>query len=282
MKYKIVDIPITKEFIETNDTLHCTTEQAVRVESPSAFSVVVRRVNVSYGTHFASTPLVVKFSESQYAIPNATHLKLRTAAYYRDWEESDGSGIGDSEEATLRRDTDFATFQREAGQTPLTGAHHVQVSTIYTSECWVLCTSIAPTSQMGMNCLNESVWRGYDAATLIADPTQFAKQLGIDFGNTLSLSDLEGPGKVLWMSRPVVLVGHGPVVYAESPSDLIESFPKESWGLIALFVKRIRFSNQKEYRFAISIGGLREPKERTFDILVTRELRDLCRLVEWD
>ena len=75
---------------------------------------------------------------------NSKYIKLGTTTYYRDWEESDRGGIGDSEEGTLRRHTDFATFQREAGQTPLSGAHHAQISLTYKREYWILCTSIAP------------------------------------------------------------------------------------------------------------------------------------------
>ena len=68
---------------------------------------------------------------------------------------------------------------------------------------------------------------------------------------------------------------HGPVVYAESPSEVIEKFPKVSWGLVAPFVKRAHFSGQKEYRFVISIGGLGDPKERDLELTITQELRAL-------
>ena len=194
MKHKFEDLPITQEFRRANDGPYCRTEQAVRVDSPSAFHIVVRRVNVSSPAFLASVSKVVRFSESQYAIPNSVNIKLRTAAYYRHWEETDECGIGDPEEATLRRNTDLATFQQEAGQTPISGAHHVQVTSTQVRECWVLCTSIAPTLLTGMNSMRASVCRGYDAATLIVDPSRFAKQLGIDFGNALRPSDLAHPG----------------------------------------------------------------------------------------
>ena len=231
MRVKIEDIPITEEFRRKNDDPHCRTEYAVSVVSPSAFRVAVRRVNVSSPAFLTSTPKVVRLSESQYAIPNCVNNRLRTAAYYREWEESDSCGIGDPEEATLRRSTDLATFQQEAGQTPISGAHHVRTTLTYRSECWILCTSIAPTSPTGMNNLRASVCSGYDAATLIADPSHFAKQLGIDFGDTLRPSDLEHPGPTWWTLLPQVFVDHGPVEYAESPSDVIERFPRATWDL---------------------------------------------------
>ena len=73
---------------------------------------------------------------------------------------------------------------------------------------------------------------------------------------------------------------HGPVVYTESPSDVIERLPKASWGLITPFVKRKRFSDQEEYWFVISIGGSGDSKELTLDQTITEELRALTRLVE--
>ena len=255
-------------------------EHVVRVDGPSSFHVVVRFVNVSGPVFLGRPSRVVKFSESQYAIPDSEHIKLRTAAYYREWEESNRCGIGDSEEATLRRGTDFATFQREAGQTPLLGADNIRTSVKYTKECWIFCTSIAQSSATGMNRMQERVCRGYDATTLIVDPFQFAKQLGIQLGNTLQASDLKGPSQTLWTVRPQVFIDHGPVTYTESPSDVIERFPKASWGLITPFVKRVRFSDQKEYRFAISVWGEGGPKEPTLDLIISEELRALTGLTE--
>lgn len=271
---------MTQEFRRENDGPHCWTEHAVRVVGPTAFRVAVRRVNLSSPAFLASTPKVVRFSEGQYAIPNSENIRLRTAAYYREWEESDRCGIGDPEEATLRRNTDLATFQQEAGQTPVPGAYHIQTTLTYRSECWILCTSMAPTPLMGMDSLRASVCRGYDAATLIADPSQFAKQLGIEFGNTLRPSDLEHPGPTWWMLRPQVFEDHGPVVYEESPSNVIERIPKAWWGLVTPFVKRTHFSGQEEYRFVISIGGLGDPRERSLDLMTTEELRALTHLIE--
>ena len=95
MDYKIVDLPITGEVGRTSDGLYHRAEHAVRIDGPSAFDVVVRRVNVSSPTFLSSTSEVVRFSESQYAIPNSRNIRLRTAAYCRDWEESDSCGIGD-------------------------------------------------------------------------------------------------------------------------------------------------------------------------------------------
>ncbi|MXZ90083.1 MAG: hypothetical protein F4W95_15325 [Chloroflexi bacterium] len=279
MSYKIADIPFTEEYRKTHDALHYRTEYKVRVESPTAFRVYVRRVNVSSRAFLAGTPKIVRFSESQYAIPNSRNIRLRAAAYYRDWEESDGCGIGDAEEATFRRETDFATFQREAGQIPISGARHIQLTLTHRKECWVLCTAMAPWSVTRLDGMRANVCRGYDAATLIEDPSEFARQLGIDFGNALRTSDLESPGPIWWTFRPEVFVDHGPVVYTASPSDVIQRFPQASWELVTPFVKRAHFSHQKEYRFVVSIGGRGDPRQKSLDLSITEELRALTRLI---
>ena len=278
IKYQITELPITHED-KSYDSPYHRVERKVHVNGPSAFHVVVRRVNVTSSAFPSVTSGVVRFSESQYAIPNSDYIRLHTTAYYRDWEDGDRCGIGDSEEATLRRNMDLATFQREAGQTPLPGAQHVQTSLTYRKECWVLCASTAPKSLTQMNSMRASVSRGYDATTLIADQSQFAKQLGIEFGKVFQTSAIKGPGKVWWMLLPQVVVDHGPVEYTETPSDVIERLPSELWGLVMPFAKRGVFSDQNEYRFVVSVGGSGEPEERTLDLEVTEELRGLTRLV---
>ena len=275
-----MDIPITRDYRATHDTTHYRTEHRIRVESPSVFRVTVRRVNVSSRAILAGNPKAVRFSEGQYAIPNSPNIRLRTAAYYRDWEETDGCGIGDAEEATLRRNTNLAAFQREAGQIPTSCTHNVQLALTQRKECWVLCTSIAPTPLTGLDRMRASVCQGYDAATLIADSSEFARQLGLDFGNALRPGDLDHPGPMWWTLRPKVFVDHGPVMYADFPSDVIERFPNQSWGLVTPFVKRTRFSEQNEYRFVISTGGLGDPQERSLDLMTTAELRALTHLIE--
>ncbi len=280
MRLKIEDIPITQEFRRAYDGAHCRTEHAVRIGGPSAFQVVVRRVNVLSPTFLSSTSEVVRFSESQYAIPNSVNIRLRTAAYYRNWEESDRCGIGDPEEATFRRNTDLATSRREAGQTPIPDAHGIQTTLTHKSDCWILCTSMAPTLLTDTNSMRASVCQSYDATTLIADSSHFAKQLAIDLGNSLRPSDLERPYDVWWQLCPQLFVDHGSVVYTESPSEVIEKFPQGSWGLVTPFVKRTHFSDQEEYRFVLSIGGMGGPKEKSLDLIITDELRALAHLVD--
>ena len=133
---------------------------------------------------------------------------------------------------------------------------------------------------MGIEKLRSSICAVYDGATLIDNPSSFAKQLGVDFGNVFNEGHVKHPRPGRQMFTPLVMVDHGPVVYANSTSDIIEHFPKESRGLVTPFVKRRGFSDQEEYRFVISIPNPAELTERQLDLNVTDELRILTRMLD--
>ena len=253
-------------------------EAYVAVQNP--FHISIANVNVSRMNSVNKPTNLIKSSKGEHAIPVSNDIRLRTSAYYRGLEESDSGGIGDKEEATFYRDTDFATFQRDSGQSPLQAAHHVHVNLTHRRECWLFCTSSAPVFFTETKKMRESIDPDYDAVTLIEDPSSFAMQLGIDFGGSFETSAVTHPGPAHWKLPGLVIVEHGPVVYAESPSERISRFLPEYRGLVTPFFKRKRFSVEKEYRFVISIGGQAEPKETSFDLNVTKELKDLTRLIE--
>ena len=237
----------------------------------------------SYAVDFSRTPFsetptsIVKFSERQYAIPHSQRVKLATPSHYRDIEEVASNGIGDSLEAIYKRETDMSTFQKETGQELVQGAEHVSVKLTYEAECWMFCASIVPklNTSREMEKLRESLDVTYDCWTSITNPSEFAKQLGIDFGNSFKPNLLHQPGPIWWQLKPVVFVKHGPVIYTDQVSKEIERFPKDMYGTVTPFIKRSRFSNQKEYRFVISLLVNAEPKEETLYLNVTDDLRRL-------
>ena len=234
-------------------------EQVVDVVGPSFFRVLVRRVSLSRLSARKPSTDIIKFSESQYAIPCSKTFRLGTPAYYRDMEENRACGIGDSMEATYIQETDFATFLRESGQPAQPRAEHVSIHATYKGDCWIFCTSVAPTSAMGIKRLRSRICPDYDGSTLIEDPSSFAKQLGVDFGNAFNEGYVKHPRPGRWMFTLLVFVDHGPVVYADSTSAIIEEFPMESRKLVTPFVKRKEFSYQEEYRFDSLVKSLCRP-----------------------
>ena len=133
---------------------------------------------------------------------------------------------------------------------------------------------------------------GHTAATGIADPSDFAVWLGIEFALTLdksahvNLSELDRVGyershyntSLSHDAGPIdtiVHVYHGPVHY-EDHSGRIDK--QEQWfdpfaGPKAWFTKRKSFEIQSEYRFAVTTLG--DPVHPRHYIFVSEELRAL-------
>ena len=160
-------------------------------------------------------------------------------------------------EAIYERKTDLKTFQTETKQVPMWGAEHVQLEIPYEAECWMFCASISPTLKTSKEFekLKYSLNSRYDCRTLITNPSEFAKQLGVSFGNSFNPEHVDHPGPSKWGLHPVVYVKHGPVIYTEQVSREIERFPMKMRGTVIPFIKRSKFSNQKEYRIVISLMG---------------------------
>ena len=255
-------------------------ETPFRSESDSLFYVQSRYVDFSRIPSPEIPTSIIKFSEEQYAISHSKYIKLATPSHFREIEEEVSNGIGDSMEATYKRETDLATLQRETGQEPMWGAEHGAVTMTHVAECWMFCASIEPKLKTSWEIkkLRDSLDKNYDCCTLIKNPSKFAKRLGVSFGNSFKPSLVNHPGPLWWRLHPVVFVRHGPVIYADQVSKEIERFPKEMQGIVTPFIKRSKFSNQKEYRFVISLMGT--PKEETLFLNVTDELRRLTQVAE--
>ena len=186
-------------------------------------------------------------------------------------------------EATYERKTDLMTFQKESRQVPMQGAEHVQLALKYAPECWMFCaSSIRPTlkSSTEIEKLRDSLDPSYDCWTLIRNPSEFAKQLGISFGNSFKPEHVDHPGPIMWKLHPVVYVKHGPVIYTDQVSREIERFSQKMRGTVIPFIKRSKFSNQKEYRFVISLGSNAKPKNPFLPIPITNELKILTGTIE--
>ena len=261
---------------------HMKLETSYPVKSNSPFYVQIYYVNFSR-TPFLEAPIsIIKFSEKQYAIPTSPCIRIATPSHYREIEERLSNGIGDSMEAIYERKTDMATFQEESRQEPMWGAEHVSVTLKYVAECWMFCASIGPTLKTSTEIekLRDSLDPSYDCWTSITNPSEFAKQLGVSFGNSFKPKHVDHPGPIMWKLRPVVYVKHGPVIYTEQVSREIERFPKEMRGTVVPFIKRSKFSNQKEYRIVISLMSNAKSKERILLLHITNELRKLTRTIE--
>jgi len=253
------------------------------------YQVLIHRVNYGSATPPRVTNLV-KLSHWRFAPHHAQELRLATPAYYRR-RESPNSEPTDQHDGCLTKDATPWAWDL-ALRTAGSFIHDLSASVTFSSspdEPWVYCTSIAPASDADTERL-KARFPKYDAITSISDPEAFAMQLGIDFAISVDNSKHVEPSPTdelayqqsqytisMWEGEhridKLIRVYHGPVVY-EDQSGIVESmedFVDFSMVPRGWFTKKTRFSEEREYRFAVSTLG--RPRRQTFKLPISDELR---------
>ena len=258
----------------------------IDIEREQCHLILVHRVD--YRPRLSpSIGKVVKFSKRCYAPCRTKKLRLATPSYYRD-QESLPPGIADPDENQLIKD--LTPWMRN--RIPYGSVKATAVFSSF-SESWVYCASHLSHYHASRNLkANFSDEYDYDAATEINDVDAFAMWLGIDFAlqvdkdKHLKLGILDtlaywksSYSTNLWQQEgvqnidTVVHVYHGPVHY-EDESGVIAI--NDDWTDIhgavrAYFTKRTEFSDQSEYRFAVSTPGT--PRHEIFELDISEDLR---------
>ena len=255
-----------------------------------AFAVLTYRVDYSCRPTFETPPSVIKFSIEEYALANSTYIQLGSSRYYREYE-GDTEGVADPEEGRLVQRGSLSDFMQKSGLPSQPGFENVSSTVTWSvPDFLTFCTSIMEDGRAIREL--RSQFPDYDCATLIADPSAFAMQLGKDVGRQFDaidvrLSDIDRL-KRLALTRceitadgrslrkgldTTVLVSHGPVSYRDPPEMVVNRFPIEQRGAVVPFVKRSKFAAHREYRFVVDVIG--EPKGKVFLLEITDELRRL-------
>lgn len=260
-----------------------------------AFVALTRRADYREWPAFRDPPGVVKFSSKEHAITVSTHIKLGSSRYYREYED-DGTGIADPEEGQLIQRGSLREFCQKNGLSAPVGSEMVTSTVSWEPNDFLMfCTSVAPQSPVMGD--PRSPFPNYDCATFIPDPSAFALQLGKDVGKQLDVKNLRlnildtllrrlslDPAEVVAQSRPlqngldkIIMVTHGPMAYCDPPERIINRFPVERRREVIPFVKRRKYSGQREYRFVVEVMGKpKELKEPHFLMEITDELRSLA------
>ena len=220
---------------------------------------------------------VVVFSEPTYAVFRTERLQMATPAYYRG-QEGLRPGIRDVRDGTLTKDSNrWAKRVVPAGMVTSSS-----VSFASLREPWVYCASHYQLDRELRRLKDHFDEKyGYTAAARIRDPNAFAMWLGINFALNLNkttavrLGALDKFCYAHSSHNTVVHVYHGPVHY-EDNSGCIAT--QEDWfdphaGPRAWFTKKMCFTSQCEYRFAVSTLG--DPVQPRHYIDVSPELREL-------
>ena len=289
--YTDVTQPAISEMITVSDV---TRQLCYRVVVFTVNSHLIRRAKV--GT-------LLKFSDRRYAPYRATKLGLATPAYYRRKESVD-SGFGDPDDGSLTMDATpwaqdvVSNIARQSGSVPVHNPTAAATVT-FTSpeEPWIYCTSIAPANVRDTAQLRVRFSR-CDATTKIVAPEVFAMQMGIDFAIDVDMTKyivISPIGRIvnalsristdMWKEErqidKSVCVYHGPVLYEHNSRILrsLEDFSKPGEAHKAWFTKSPRFSDEREYRFAVSVVGGR-PRDDIYDLAISENLRRLTARVE--
>ena len=260
------------------------------------YRIEVRHVNEQFQLR-RSYPCLVKFSERKYAPYNAPELQLCTPRYYRKYECIQ-RGIYDPLEGAQQSDWSRLIHKHMFGFYPTLGNSSIKATATHVaeSEPWLFCTSICPDSERILEKLRREFSSSccdknseYDAVTEVGDAGAFARQLGIDFATGVDHAKYIKPDsmsrsieilkqfdrKETESTEKVITVYHGPVIYREP--QIVEYPSKDFQNSVNIyklwFSKHLSFSNQTEYRFAISMLG--KPREDTCYIPISDDLRRL-------
>ena len=237
---------------------------------------------------------LLKFTKRKHAPFVAKELQLATPEFYRKYEGS-APGVADPKDGCLTKDaTPWMTKALVAPEILAPGVSlslKAEMTFASPEEPWIYCASVQPDGASAMRELR-SKFPQYDTVTVIEDRQAFARQLGIDFAlsfdrskdvhmNVLydSIYAQSNYTTSLWSGRrnidKFVNVYHGPVRY-EDQSGVLETLEDvvDPYGAPrAWFTKGTKFSDQREYRFALSTPGT--PRKSELQITVSDEIRRL-------
>ena len=278
-----VELDITAGYRTPFDSSAFTLELGIFDDEIKPTIALVRRVHLGGGQGITTSPAVVKFSEGQHAISKAPCVQLSVPQVYRDRQDLP-RGIRDPLDAAYLERYDYDRFLDIYGR-PAPRIRTPSASVTLTRAvhgCWLFCTSIQPADDEQMTALAQR-FPDYDCATMIDDPSEFAVQLGLDFGRLVRHEVVHLDTLVQLVrqrTRPlglsVVNVYHGPVFYPSDPAAFLNQYPDELRGQVLPFVKNKEFEEDQEYRFAVSVFGI--PSSQIVRFPTSNEIRALGKL----
>ena len=279
-----LEIDITHKHRELRELLESrgfTLEGAVFDDECRPTMACVHRVHLGNLPGPTVNPPIVKFSKRDHAMTKAPSIQLSTPNAYRNQDDLP-RGIQDPLDAAYVEKHTLDEFMNAYGNKKgkIRSLSGTVALTRAVSGLWVFCTSMLPPNRTAIGALAQR-FPDYDAATVIADPSAFASQLGLDFGRLaqgeiVRLDPLVELARQL-TNRPtmrIVNVDHGPVHYPRDLAGFLSRYPDELLPQVLPFVKRGDFEGDREYRFVVSVLG--KPASETVRFPISPELRGLA------
>ena len=249
-------------------------------------------------------PHLIRGCRAKHAIENGARLRLRKP---EDLRYDDGTLIGDPFEGVTQREERHVgqaavndpddmkrARQRDAEHNALAAAigsrrHKTTTGTrtktsttnrnthTYGKNGWILCTSIRPSDEPGLQQWRDSLDPQYDHVTTIHSPSDFARalagmvasQLG-PRGGPMTFTHGFTKQKTIHPSQSVF---HGPVAYVDDPYTYVASAANPFEVMLrSTFFKHTRFRHQREYRFVVWCEN--EPDDPIVYLAASQDLRD--------
>ena len=249
-------------------------------------------------------PLLIRGCRAEHAIENGARLRLSKPEVFRYDDETligdpfegvtqreerhvDRVAVSDPDdmEQAQQRDVEHNALAAAIGSSRRTKTTSTRTKTTktnrnthtYGKNGWILCTSIRPSDETGLQQWVDSLDPQYDHVTTIQSPSDFARalakmvasQMG-SRGGPVTYTHLLSKQQTIHPSQSVY---HGPVAYVDDPYAYVAraTNPLEVM-LRSTFFKHKRFRDQREYRFVIWCNS--EPDDLTVDLDVSRTMRD--------
>ena len=180
---------------------------AIDLSNPS-YLVVIRAIdwdsaNFARGIQFplSDAPALIKYSASEFSPVSPTpskHIRLATPSVFRSLNPDENSElIADKLDSALVEQldwnregttpTEFLKKSLRESQFDFEQANAHITLTLSGADRWMYCASIAPENNRKRKKQRENLSTNYDFMTRIDNPSNFAKQLGYDFGKQVKI-----------------------------------------------------------------------------------------------
>ena len=249
-------------------------------------------------------PLLIRGCRAEHAIENGARLRLSKPEVFRyDGETLIGDpfeGVTQREERHVdrvavsdpddmeqaqQRDVEHNALAAAIGSSRRTKTTSTRTKTTktnrnthtYGKNGWILCTSIRPSDEMGLQQWVDSLDPQYDHVTTIQSPSDFARALARMVASQLAPRGGPVTYTHAFSKQETIHTGqtvfHGPVAYVDDPYAYVASAANPFEEMLrSAFFKHTRFRDQREYRFVVWCEH--EPHDPNVYLAVSQDMRD--------
>ena len=259
--------------------------------------LIVQYVDLGASSEDWAHVVLVKGIEAEYSLAHSRTIRISSPHRFQDLGETlirddqEGQAHNRTEEyekkeyAAERHEQEQALHQLgmpdvKLGSQNSQNSHNQTDSYTFGAGSWVFCAAIQPTSEVEWQDLRKALPPTYNDYTTIHQPRKFAQGLGLMFMDQIGPNGRDGEfthnsaaTKAIISLHDCQQVIHGPVLYTKNVYDFLNAHQNSALAKIyPLFVKDVKYQDQREYRFVIV--GNDDLHNQYRDILVSGMMKD--------